>query len=102
MKTFTSTEAKQKFGELTDSALSEPVSITRRGRVILEIMTPQDKERMFQEKLEQMVWEQFVDDALESEKHYQKTGLHTTLDEMKAWANSLSTSTPKPLPQCHK
>lgn len=111
MKTFTATEATQKFSELANSALSEPVSITSDGRVILEMMTPKDKERMFQErlteKLQQIVWQDFVNEALVAEQHYQETGLHTTLDEMKAWANSLridskKTEKTQPLPTCHK
>ena len=32
METFTANDAKQKFGELIDQALQEPVSITRHGR----------------------------------------------------------------------
>jgi len=32
MQTFTANDAKQKFGELMDQALQEPVSITRHGR----------------------------------------------------------------------
>ena len=32
MNTFTANDAKQRFGELMDQALQEPVSITRHGR----------------------------------------------------------------------
>jgi predicted transcriptional regulator len=101
MITFTASEAKQHFGTLSDTALTEPVSITRRGRVILEVMTPKAKEAMIQERIKELVWGQFLQDAVESDKHYQETGLHTTFDEMEAWANSLGTSNPLPKPKCH-
>lgn len=101
MRTFTASEAKQNFGNLTDSALTEPVNITRRGRVILEVMTPQAKEAMIQARIKELVWDQFVQDAVEADKHYQATGLHTTFEEMEAWANSLGTSNPLQKPKCH-
>ncbi len=102
MLTFTATEAKQRFGSVSDKALSNPVQITRRGRVVLELMTPEDKERMFQKRLNEIAEQQFLNDAIEAEKHYQKTGLHVTLDELQEWAKSLNTSTPKEFPKCHK
>ncbi len=102
MLTFTATEAKQQFGTVTDKALSNPVQITRRGRVVLELMTPEDKERMFQKRLNEIAERQFLDDAIESKRHYERTGLHVTLDELREWSDSLSTPTPKEFPKCHK
>lgn len=102
MLTFTATEAKQNFGRLTDSALMQPVSITRQGRVILEVMTPTQKEKMIQERIKEMVFGQFVEDAVQAHKHYEATGLHTTQEEMQSWIKSLSTNPNNKPPVCHK
>jgi hypothetical protein len=102
MLTFTASDAKNNFGALTDTALTQPVSITRHGRVILEIMTPQAKEAMIQERIKALVFGQFVADAVEADKEYTETGLHTTQAEMKAWAKKLRTSPNAPMPVCHK
>jgi predicted transcriptional regulator len=45
---------------------------------------------------------QYEQDAINSYEHFQATGLFVTIEEMEEWATSLSTSTHKPLPQCHK
>jgi prevent-host-death family protein len=42
MKTLTSVEAQSRFGELLDTAQREPVTITRRGRTVAIILSPQD------------------------------------------------------------
>jgi hypothetical protein len=102
MRTFTASDAKNNFGVFTDTALVEPVGITRRGRVVLEIMTPTAREAMIQERIKGIVFEQFVGDAVEADKHYQATGLHTTLAEMRVWAKSLKTNPNAPAPVCHK
>lgn len=102
MATFTATEAKQNFGKLADTALIQPVTITRQGRVILEVMTPQEKEKMIQERVRELAFAQFIEDAEKANEHFQKTGLHTTHDEMKAWAKSLSINPNATLPVCHK
>lgn len=44
----------------------------------------------------------FYEEALQASEHYKKTGLHVTLEEMKAWANNLGTANEQPLPKCHK
>lgn len=102
MTIFTATEAKQNFGKLTDTALMHPVSITRQGRVILEVMTPSQKEQMIQERIKEMVFEQFVQDAIEADKHYRETGLHLTLGEVQEWVKSLAINPNSKLPVCHK
>lgn len=99
---FTTTEAKQNFDRLTGIALTQPVSITQQGRVILEVMTPQEKEKMIQERVKQLMFAQFVDDAIEAHEHFQTTGLHTTHEEMRAWVNSLSAHAENRPPVCHK
>ena len=33
--------------------------------------------------------------------HYEKTGLHITLDEVKQWAQALKTNRSAELPKCH-
>lgn len=40
--------------------------------------------------------------ALQAYHDYQETGLHITLDEFTAWVESLDTTAPKEIPQCHK
>lgn len=102
MLTFTASDLKQKTGIVTDTALTQPVSITRRGRIVLEMMTPQAKEAMVQERIKQLVFNQFVNDAVEADKEYTETGLHTTHEEMQAWANNLKTNINAPMPVCHK
>lgn len=39
--------------------------------------------------------------AVQAHAHIQVTGLHVTSDELKTWADSLNTSTPKEVPKCH-
>lgn len=102
MITFTSTEAKQNFGKLTDTAMVEPVSITRQGRVILELMTPAQKEKIIQERIKELVFGQFVEDAIQAHRHYEATGLHTTQEEMQSWVQSLLENPNSKPPVCHK
>ncbi len=45
MLTFTSTEAQTRFGEVLDTVQREPVSVTRRGRVLAVILSPEELER---------------------------------------------------------
>ncbi len=42
MRTMTSVEAQNRFGELIDSAQREPISITRRGRPVAFVLSPED------------------------------------------------------------
>lgn len=42
MRTVTSVEAQNRFGELLDSAQREPVTITRRGRPVAFVLSPED------------------------------------------------------------
>lgn len=102
MLTFTATEAKQNFGRLTDVAMTQPVSITRQGRVILEVMTPHEKERIIQERVREMMFAQFVAEAVQANEHYESTKLHTTHHEMRAWVNALATNPNEKPPVCHK
>lgn len=44
MITLTSVEAQNRFGELLDTAQREPVTITRRGRTVAFMVSPQDME----------------------------------------------------------
>jgi prevent-host-death family protein len=52
MLTMTSVEAQNHFGMLLDTALREPVSITRRGRTVAYIFSPQEYEALTQAKSE--------------------------------------------------
>lgn len=42
MRTLTSVEAQNRFGELLDAAQREPVTITRRGRTVAFMVSPED------------------------------------------------------------
>ncbi len=42
MRTMTSVEAQNRFGELIDAAQREPVTITRRGRPVVYVLSQQD------------------------------------------------------------
>ncbi|MBI2354312.1 MAG: type II toxin-antitoxin system Phd/YefM family antitoxin [Deltaproteobacteria bacterium] len=42
MKTMTSVEAQNHFGLLLDTAQREPVTITRRGRAVAYLLSPQE------------------------------------------------------------
>ncbi len=42
MKTITFVEAQNRFGELLDNAQPEPVTITRRGRPVAFVVSPED------------------------------------------------------------
>ena len=42
MKNLSSVEAQNRFGELLDSAQREPVTVTRRGRPVAFVVSPQD------------------------------------------------------------
>jgi len=42
MITLTSVEAQNRFGQLLDMVQREPVTITRRGRVVAVMLSPQD------------------------------------------------------------
>jgi len=42
MRTVSSVEAQNRFGELLDNAQREPVTITRRGRPVAFVLSPED------------------------------------------------------------
>ena len=42
MRTMTSVDAQNRFGELLDTAQREPVEITRRGRTVAFVVSPQE------------------------------------------------------------
>jgi len=46
MKTMTSVEAQNRFGQLLDTAQREPVAITRHGRPTAFIVSPQEMEEL--------------------------------------------------------
>lgn len=45
---------------------------------------------------------EFYETARKAGEHYKETGLHTTHEELKAWANSLGTPLELTPPSCHK
>ncbi len=47
MLTMTSLEAQSQFGKLMDSALREPVTITRRGRPVAVLISIDDVKELF-------------------------------------------------------
>ncbi len=48
MKTMTSVEAQNRFGELLDTAQREPVTITRRGRPVAFMVSSLDMEELME------------------------------------------------------
>jgi prevent-host-death family protein len=50
MLTMTSVEAQNHFGMLLDTAQREPISITRRGRTVAYLFSPQEYEALTQAK----------------------------------------------------
>jgi len=50
MRTMTSAEAQNHFGLLLDSAQREPITITRRGRPVAYLFSPQEYEALTQGK----------------------------------------------------
>jgi antitoxin Phd len=46
MKTVNAKDAKTNFGQLLDTAIREPVSITRNGRQVAVVLSIQDFERL--------------------------------------------------------
>ena len=54
MREIPSTEAKDKWGALTDTALQGPVAITRRGRPSLVLTSIQDYQALQQLKFERL------------------------------------------------
>lgn len=50
MRTMTSAEAQNHFGLLLDSAQREPITITRRGRPVAYLFSPQEYEALMQGK----------------------------------------------------
>ena len=46
MKSVTARDAKTNFGELLDTAIREPVSITRNGRPVAVVLSRQDFDRL--------------------------------------------------------
>jgi prevent-host-death family protein len=54
MQEFASTEAKDKWGLITDTALREPVAITRHGRPALIVTSVQDYQALQRLKYDQL------------------------------------------------
>ncbi len=46
MRTLTSADAQNRFGELLDNAQREPIGITRRGRTVAFVLSPQEYEAL--------------------------------------------------------
>lgn len=43
----------------------------------------------------------FYDRGLKAIQYFDQTGLHITMDEMKAWAKTRKTNKSLPMPKCH-
>ncbi len=52
MITLTSTEAQNRFGEMLDAVQREPVTITRRGRPLAFIISPEELKKLFASQTE--------------------------------------------------
>ena len=66
MSTFPAAKAKSNFGELLDAAQKEPVTITRKGRVVAILMAKADYEHF--QAMEDAIWARKADDAIASGK----------------------------------
>jgi prevent-host-death family protein len=67
MQEFASTEAKDKWGLITDTALREPVTITRHGRPALIVTSIQDYQALQEIKYRQLKAE--IEDGLDDLKN---------------------------------
>ena len=54
MNQFPSTEIKEKWGNISEAALREPIAITKRGRPSLVVMSVRDYEKLKRDRLESM------------------------------------------------
>lgn len=82
MQEIPSTEAKDKWGALTDSALRNPIAITRRGRPSLVLTSIQDYEA-----LQQLKFERLRDDVQAGFRSLERGERSTkSMDELKAEA----------------
>ena len=56
-------EAKNHFGELIDTALQEPVAITKKGRAVVVLLSQQEYARL--QAQDEVVWAARADAALQ-------------------------------------
>lgn len=54
MQTFTANDAKQYLGRVIDTALQEPVSITRHGRSVVVVISDREYQEYFQLKYQNL------------------------------------------------
>lgn len=52
MQTMTSVEAQNRFGQLLDAAQREPIAITRHGRTVAFVVSPQDMSELTDPSIE--------------------------------------------------
>lgn len=88
MTQFAATEAKDKWGLITETALREPVTITRHGRASLVVTSKEDYDSLQRLKLEHLRSEiQVGIDQLERGEAIELNGeeeLQTFFDEIKS------------------
>jgi hypothetical protein len=53
------------------------------------------------EKRQAEIQQRQIELALESLNHYETTGLHVTLDELKEWVKAIADNPKTPMPKCH-
>ena len=65
MKSFTVSDARRRFGRLLETALREPVTITKNGRAVAMMLPALDKELIAAVKgfLEERYWGERIADA---------------------------------------
>lgn len=114
MKSLTKEYIQENFDAVLDSIEqeNEPVIIVESAKVLgvmISFEMTKDFERLqefylFVQKYAEerkKIWDEFYDDAVKSHQHYVETGLHVTMEEMKAWAEALKTDRNTPLPKSH-
>ena len=98
-------EFRQNLNEYVDIAqFKEPVTIMQHGKPTVMVMSYEDGLAYLSNKHEQLANEerQFYAEAAQALRDFQQTGLHTTMAEMREWANRLRNNNREPVPVCHK
>lgn len=70
MKTITAVEARNRFGQLLDTAQKQPVTVTKKGRPIVVVMSAQDYERR-----KQRAWQRLLEVMEQTGEHAARRGL---------------------------
>lgn len=80
MKSMTSVEAQNKFGQVIEAAQRQPITITRHGRPAVVVMSVEDYQRQ-----RGKAWQRLVESSQRSSEYAEQRGLtQDKLDELLA------------------